>query len=166
MPDQDAPIGPVPYGQPGLPPFPTWPPPSGGAPVTQVEQSPKINPVPYGQGQTPNINTAPGNAWPPQKATFYPQAMPKGANGQNQAPPANWPAWPHARVNVLPDKASPAISAISPAPIMGPGSSQPHLAQSQIGRNGPAVKTFPAGSYIDGMGTVVTPTRVIGGLGN
>jgi hypothetical protein len=27
-------------GQPGLPPFPTWPPPSGGAPVTKWETGP------------------------------------------------------------------------------------------------------------------------------
>jgi hypothetical protein len=62
-------------GQPGLPPFPVWPPPSGGYPVTRWE----VGPI-----------------------------------------------------------------AGTPAP----------------GR------TFPAGSYIDGLGTVVTPTRVIGGLGN
>jgi hypothetical protein len=62
-------------GQAGLPPFPTWPPPSGGYPVTKWEDGP-----------------LPGN----------------------------------------------------PAP----------------GR------TFPAGSFIDGLGSVVTPTRVVGGLGN
>lgn len=27
-------------------------------------------------------------------------------------------------------------------------------------------RTFPAGNYIDGLGSVVTPTRIIGGLGN
>jgi hypothetical protein len=61
-------------GQPGLPPFPVWPPPSGGAPVTKWEGGIKL--------------------------------------------------------------------------VGSPG------------------RTFPAGSYIDGLGTVVTPTRVIGGLGN
>lgn len=62
-------------GQPGLPPFPTWPPPSGGYPVTKWEDGPLAG------------NPAPG-------------------------------------------------------------------------------RTFPAGSFIDGYGTVVTPTRIIGGLGN
>jgi hypothetical protein len=38
------------------PPFPTWPPPSGGAPVTQVEQSPKLSPFPYGSTQSANIS--------------------------------------------------------------------------------------------------------------
>jgi hypothetical protein len=71
MADQVQTVG----GQPGLPPFPVWPPPSGGAPVTKWETGP-----------------LPGN----------------------------------------------------PAP----------------GR------TFPSGSFIDGLGTVVTPTRVYSGLGN
>ena len=66
-------------GQPGLPPFPVWPPPSGGYPVKRWESG-------IGFGSLP----APG-------------------------------------------------------------------------------RTFPAGSYIDGLGSVVTPTgvvRTIGGLGN
>jgi hypothetical protein len=71
MNDQSQPLA----GQPGLPPFPVWPPPSGGAPVTKWETGPIAG---------------------------------------------------------------------SPAP----------------GR------TFPAGAFIDGLGTVITPTRVIGGLGN
>lgn len=144
--------------------FPTWPPPSGGAPVTAWELGPIQNPYPYGSGQTANISIS-GPA-PVKNSTKYPMKMPTGANGQNQSPPAGWPTWPHSRVNVLPDKASPTISAISPTPIMGPGSSQPHMLASQIGRNGPATKTFPAGSYIDGYGNVVTPTRIVGGLGN
>jgi hypothetical protein len=81
-------------------------------PVTQWEQSPKINPIPYGQGQTPFINVAPPLATHPYPSTFYPKGMPKGANGQNQAPPANWPVWPHAKFNTLPDKASPSLSKI------------------------------------------------------
>ena len=32
----------------GFPPFPTWPPPSGGAPVTAWELGPITNPYPYG----------------------------------------------------------------------------------------------------------------------
>jgi hypothetical protein len=151
---------------PGLPTFPTWPPPSGGAPVTAWELGPVTNPFPYGSAQPANISTAPPSPSHPYPSTFYPKAMPKGATGQNQSPPAGWPTWPHSRVNVLPDKASPSISAISPPPIMGPGSGGVHLTQSQIGHNGSYGRTFPAGSYIDGMGSVVTPTRVIGGLGN
>jgi hypothetical protein len=147
-------------------PFPTWPPPSGGAPVTAWELGPITNPFPYGSPQGPNISTAPPSPVHPYSSTFYPKKMPTGANGQNQAPPANWPTWPHSRVNVLPDKASPSLSAISPPPIMGPGSAQPHLLASQIGRNGPVSRTFPPGSYIDGYGNVITPTRVVGGLGN
>jgi hypothetical protein len=61
---------------------------------------------------------------------------------------------------VLPDKASPLISQIQPPPIMGPGSSAPHLLASQIGRMGGTTKTFPAGSYIDGLGVLITPTLV------
>lgn len=144
--------------------FPTWPPPSGGAPVTQWELGPITNPFPYGSGQTANIATAPPSPVHPYSSTFFPKKMAAGANGQNQ--PQQLPAWPHSRVNVLPDKASPAISAISPAPIMGPGSSQPHMLASQTGRMGTVSRSFPAGSYIDGLGNVVTPTRVIGGLGN
>lgn len=88
--------------------FPTWPPPSGGAPITIWEQSPKINPFPYGSTQTPNISLA--KPAPLKKATYYPTKMPSGANGQNQSPPAGWPTWPHAKFNTLPDKASPNLS--------------------------------------------------------
>jgi hypothetical protein len=146
-------------------PFPTWPPPSGGAPVTQWEQSPKINPFPYGSTQTANISIA-GPA-PIKNATKYPQAMPRGANGQNQ--PQSLPAWPRSKINVLPDKADPKTSQITPAPSMGPGSTVMHLGASQIGRMGTQVKTFPAGSYIDGYGNLIVPSsvvRTIGGLGN
>lgn len=89
-------------------PFPTWPPPSGGAPVLTPELGPIMSPFPYGGGQTANIAIA-GPA-PIKNATKYPMAMPKGANGQNQAPPAGWPTWPHAKFNTLPDKASPNLS--------------------------------------------------------
>lgn len=92
------------------PPFPTWPPPSGGAPVTAWELGPITNPYPYGQGQTANISTAPPSPAHPYPSTFYPKKMPSGANGQNQSPPAGWPTWPHAKFNVLPDKASPSLS--------------------------------------------------------
>jgi hypothetical protein len=145
-------------------PFPSWPPPSGGAPVTVWEQSPKINPNPYGSPQGANISIAPPVPQHPYSSTFFPKKMPTGANGQNQK--QSLPALPTGRDCVLPDKASPSISAISPPPIMGPGSGVPHLLASQIGRNGPATKTFPAGSYIDGYGNVITPTRIVGGLGN
>jgi hypothetical protein len=147
------------------PPFPTWPPPSGGAPVTVWETGPITNPFPYGSTQTANISIA-GPA-PIKKATYFPQKMPVGANGQNQ--PQSLPAWPHSRVNVLPDKASPTISQITPAPLMGPA---PQAAQMARWEGGPVAgnpapgTTFPAGHYLDGLGTVVTPTRVIGGLGN
>src|SRR4029077_1616166 len=104
MPDQIQPLA----GQPGLPPFPTWPPPSGGAPVTAWELGPITNPFPYGQGQTPNISTAPPA--PLKKATYFPQRMPNGANGQNQK--QSLPVWPHAKFNTLPDKASPTLSKI------------------------------------------------------
>jgi hypothetical protein len=115
--DSPAPLA----GQPGLPPFPTWPPPSGGAPVTTPELGPITNPFPYGSPQPANISTAnpypPGGIW---KGTFYPTKMPAGANGQNQGsanqlPPMtkNWETGPI--------KAPPTLSAISPTPIMGPG---------------------------------------------
>lgn len=147
-------------------PFPTWPPPSGGAPVTAWEMGPILNPYPYGSPQGPNISTAPPAPAHPYPGTFYPKKMPP-ATGQNQQQAL--PTWPHSRFNVLPDKASPSISAISPAPIMGPGSGVPHLLSSQIGRSGPIITKWPAGSYIDGYGNLITPTgvvRTIGGLGN
>lgn len=151
---------------PGLPTFPTWPPPSGGAPVTQWELGPVVSPIPYGGNQPKTINAAPPLPVHPYPSTFFPKKMPSGANGQNQAPPSGWPTWPHSKVNILPDKANPATSQITPTPIMGPSSTPVHLLASQIGRLGPAIKVFPAGSYIDGLGTVVTPTRIVGGLGN
>jgi hypothetical protein len=147
-------------------PFPTWPPPSGGAPVTAWELGPITNPFPYGSTQGANISTAPPALVHPYPSTFFPKRMPIGATGQNQPQQGSMPAWPHARVNVLPDKASPSISAISPPPIMGPGSGVVHLMASQVGRVGPVSRTYPAGSFIDGYGNVITPTRVVGGLGN
>jgi hypothetical protein len=146
-------------------PFPSWPPPSGGAPVTVWEQSPKINPNPYGTTQPANISIAPPVPQHPYSSTFFPKKMPTGANGQNQSQ-QQLPAWPKNRDCVLPDKASPSMSAISPPPIMGPGSTVPHLLASQTGRLGTVGRTFPAGSYIDGYGNVITPTRIVGGLGN
>lgn len=88
--------------------FPTWPPPSGGAPVTAWELGPITNPNPYGSTQGANISTAPPA--PLKLATRFPKAMPKGANGQNQ--PQILPVWPHAKFNTLPDKASPTLSKI------------------------------------------------------
>jgi hypothetical protein len=100
--------------------FPSWPPPSGGAPFVGVETGPILNPFPYGSTQTANISTAPPSPTHPYPSTFYPKKMPAGANGQNQGgsyqlPPMtkNW--------EVGPIKADPKISAISPTPIMGPG---------------------------------------------
>jgi hypothetical protein len=99
-------------------------------------------------------------------AIKYPQKMPTGANGQNQAPPAGWPTWPHSRVCTLPDKASPSISQIQPPPRMGPAPQSLSWEVGPIAGNPAPGTTFPAGHYIDGLGNVVTPTRVIGGLGN
>jgi hypothetical protein len=151
------------------PPFPTWPPPSGGAPVTAWEMGPITNPYPYGSTQTANISIA-GPA-PVKNATKYPQKMPTGASGQNQQPPAGWPTWPHSRVNVLPDKANPAISQISPPPLMGPAPQGAQMANWETATD-PGVP-FPPNrwpprtpGYIDGLGTTVTPTRIVGGLGN
>jgi hypothetical protein len=144
--------------------FPSWPPPSGGAPVTAWEMGPITNPFPYGTTQQANISIAPPVPQHPYSSTFFPKKMATGANGQNQK--QSLPALPVGRDCVLPDKASPSISAISPPPIMGPGSGGVHLTQSQVGRMGTVGRTFPAGSYLDGLGTVVTPTRIVGGLGN
>jgi hypothetical protein len=96
-------------GQPGLPPFPTWPPPSGGAPVTAPELGPILNPFPYGSPQGANISLA--NPAPAKLATKYPMGMPP-KNGQNQSLPTGWPTWPHNKVTTLPDKAPPSISQI------------------------------------------------------
>jgi hypothetical protein len=149
------------------PPFPTWPPPSGGAPVTTPELGPITNPFPYGSAQTANISTSPPAPAHPYKATFYPQKMPTGATGQNQN--QKLPTWPHARFNTLPDKASPSISAITPAPLMGPAPQAAQMARWEDGvdpGNPFPAKRWPTGSYIDGYGNVITPTRVVGGLGN
>ena len=89
-------------------PFPNWPPNSGGYPVLTPELGPILSPYPYGFGQTANISTAPPA---PQKlATKYPMGMPAGATGQNQN--QKLPDWPHAKFNVLPDKAPPSLSQI------------------------------------------------------
>jgi hypothetical protein len=91
-----------------LPPFPTWPPPSGGAPVTTPEMGPILNPYPYGTTQPPNISSAPPA--PPPNATFFPDDMPPN-NGQNQ--PQSLPPWPWpAKMTTLPDKAPPSLSQI------------------------------------------------------
>jgi hypothetical protein len=102
------------------PPFPTWPPSSGGYPVTTPELGPILNPIPYGSTQTGNISTSPPPPSHPYPSTFFPKKMPVGANGQNQGasnqlPPMtkNWEIGPIAAPKTL--------SAISPAPIMGPG---------------------------------------------
>jgi len=102
------------------PPFPTWPPSSGGYPVTNAELGPITNPNPYGSTQTGSINSSPPSPAHPWPSTFFPKAMPKAASGQNQGGSYQLPAltkpW-----EVGPIKASPSISAISPTPIMGPG---------------------------------------------
>jgi len=102
------------------PPFPTWPPSSGGYPVTAPELGPITNPFPYGSTQTGNISTSPPAPAHPYKSTFYPQKMPVGANGQNQGASNQLPAMTK-NWEVGPIKADPKTSAISPAPIMGPG---------------------------------------------
>jgi hypothetical protein len=146
--------------------FPSWPPPSGGAPVTAWETGPVTNPNPYGSPQPTSISTAPPPPTHPYPSTFYPKKMPTGANGQNQAPPVGWPTWPHSRVCTLPDKASPSVSQIQPPPRMGPAPQSLSWEVGPIAGNPAPSTTFPAGHYIDGLGSVVTPTRVIGGLGN
>lgn len=102
------------------PAFPSWPVPSGGYPVTTPELGPITNPYPYGSTQGANISTSPPAPPHPYKSTFYPTKMPVGANGQNQGPGYGLPPvtkpW-----EVGPIKADPSISAIKPAPIMGPG---------------------------------------------
>jgi hypothetical protein len=96
----------------------SWPPPSGGAPVTTPELGPITNPFPYGSPQPANISTA--NPSPPFNGIKYPQGVGAAKNGQNQGPGFGLPAmtkpW-----EVGPLKADPSISAISPTPIIGPG---------------------------------------------
>jgi hypothetical protein len=99
------------------PPFPVWPPPSGGAPFPGTELGPITNPYPYGSPQPANISTV--QPPPPFNGIKYPQSAGIGKNGQNQPqhlPPDNRP-W-----ETGPLKASPSISQIQPPPIMGPGS--------------------------------------------
>jgi hypothetical protein len=97
------------YGATYTPPsFPTWPPPSGGAPVTTPELGPITNPYPYGSAQGANISMA--NPAPPYNATFYPRKMPP-LNGQNQ--PQVLPVWPWpTKMTSLPIKADPSWSKI------------------------------------------------------
>lgn len=104
MPEDIPTLNPL-AGQAGLPTFPTWPPPSGGAPVTTPELGPILSPYPYGSGQTANISIS--NPAPAKLATRYPKVMPP-LNGQNQKQAL--PTWPHAKFNTLPDKASPSLS--------------------------------------------------------
>lgn len=96
-------------GQAGLPPFPTWPPPTGGAPVSVPELGPIISPYPYPPTtQTAHINTA--QTPPLPLANGYPHIMPP-LNGQNQQ--QQLPAWPWpAKMTTLPDKAPPSLSVI------------------------------------------------------
>jgi hypothetical protein len=93
-----------------LPPFPTWPPPSGGAPFPTPETGPVLNPFPYGKPQPANISIA--NPEPLPLATGFPVAMPPN-NGQNQHQVMpTWP-WP-AHGNFLPQKADPSTSQLPP----------------------------------------------------
>lgn len=140
-----------------LPPFPTWPPPSGGAPFPGTELGPITNPYPYGSPQPANISIA--NPAPLPNATFFPDEMePSVGQNQKQSLPA-WP-WPSSNVN-LPDKAPPSISAISPTPPPAPAAQPgPHKV---VVLNPPV---FPAGSYIDGYGHVITPTVVVDPVGS
>jgi|SRR6516225_1082498 hypothetical protein len=100
------------------PPFPTWPPPSGGAPFPGNELGPITNPYPYGTTQPANINT--GNPVPPFLAMKYPQSGGVGNNGQNQGGSYQLPK-PTKPWEVGPIASDPTISAIKPTPIMGPG---------------------------------------------
>lgn len=147
---------------------PHWPPPSGGAPFSGTEMGPILNPYPYGTTQGANISTQPPNpvaGWPPPwgslPATAYPQKMPIAANGQNQGPsnalPPTTKPWEGG-----PQAANPFYSQIYPAPIMGPGpqGTAPYE-QGPLAGTPPPTKTFPAGSYIDGYGNVITPTYVV-----
>lgn len=161
--------------------FPSWPPPSGGYPNVTPEQGPGQKVPPYGSSQTPSISTQPPAPpagypipWGSLKGTTYPQKMPSGANGQNQ--PQTLPPWPYSRLTsgstracVLPDKANPLVSQISPPPRLGPGPQSLQWEVGPIAGNPPPAKTFPAGSFLDGYGNLITPTgvvRTIGGLGN
>jgi hypothetical protein len=132
------------------PPFPTWPPPSGGAPITTSELGPITNPFPYGSTQGANISTS--QPPPPNLAVFYPQKMPTGQRGQNQGgiyqlPPTTKP------MEIGPIKASPLISQISPLPIMGPGpqGAAPFSEMGPIAGQPVPGRSFPAGSYLDGF---------------
>ena len=98
--------------------FPTWPPPSGGAPITTPETGPVTNPYPYGSTQPANISTV--QPPPPYNGIKYPQRYALASNGQNQ--PQSLPA-NNRPMETGPMKADPKISMISPPPIMGPGSS-------------------------------------------
>jgi hypothetical protein len=88
-------------------PNPSWPPPSGGAPVTTPEMGPILNPYLYGSVQGVNISTA--DPAPRNLATFFPQGMPPN-NGQNQQ--QQLPAWPSDKFTMLPSKAPPELSQI------------------------------------------------------
>jgi hypothetical protein len=142
-------------------PFPNWPPNSGGYPNLNPELGPVTNPYPYGTPQTANISIA--NPAPPYLAVRYPQSYGVGNNGQNQGGSYQLPKSTKP-MEVGPIAAPPSISQIQPPPIMGPGP------QGQTPFSAPTItRTFPAGNYIDGLGTQITPTgvtRVIGGLGN
>lgn len=153
-------------------PFPTWPPPSGGYPNTTWELGPITNPFPYGSTQGANISTAPPAPpagypipWGPLPGNAYPQKMATGANGQNQGASNQLPARTKP-LEVGPIAASPLLSQISPLPIMGPGPQSLQYEIGPIAGNPPPGRTFPAGAFLDGFGTVITPTRIVGGLGN
>jgi hypothetical protein len=96
---------------PGPPGFPTWPPPSGGAPSKLTELGPILNPYPYGSPQGANIST--GQPAPAPLAMGFPDEMPP-LNGQNQGPGyPGLPVWPWpAKMTTLPDKAPPSLSQI------------------------------------------------------
>jgi hypothetical protein len=93
--------------------FPTWPPPSGGAPVTAWEMGPILNPFPYGSTQPANISSSPPAPAHPWNSTFFPKKMPP-ANGQNQPGRAGSLPWPYpAKITNEPEKADPFFSRIS-----------------------------------------------------
>jgi hypothetical protein len=92
----------------------------------------------------------------------YPQkiGLLNGQNQNQQLPISNKPS------ELGPIKAPPTISQIQPPPVMGPGTQTRALEMGPLAGTPPPGTTFPAGHFIDGLGTVVTPTRAYSGLGN
>jgi hypothetical protein len=100
-----------------LPPFPTWPPPSGGAPSPNVETGPVLSPHNYGANQPTSV----GEVQPPPPAIkgsvyFDPPDWNGGGSSPGIIPPRNGqnqnqqlPPWPVASFNTLPHLAPPVV---------------------------------------------------------